>query len=94
MLVPGDISDPAHCRAIIQRAVDEFGKLDILVNNAAFQMTHDTLEEISDEEWIKTFTHQHARPVLPDQGGAGSHEARLGDREHELGQLRQGRRPS
>jgi NAD(P)-dependent dehydrogenase (short-subunit alcohol dehydrogenase family) len=55
VLMPGDISDPAHCRAIIQRAVDEFGRLDILVNNAAFQMTHQSLEEISDEEWVKTF---------------------------------------
>ncbi len=55
VLVPGDISDAAHCRAIIQRAVDEFGRLDILVNNAAFQMTRTSLEETPDEEWIKTF---------------------------------------
>src|SRR5438270_3949070 len=37
--VPGDIQDEAHCRAIINRAVNEFGKVDVLVNNAAFQMT-------------------------------------------------------
>ena len=55
VLVPGDIADPAHCRAIIQRAVDEFGRLDILVNNAAFQMTRDSLEDTPDEEWVKTF---------------------------------------
>jgi hypothetical protein len=55
ILVPGDISDPHHCRAIIQRAVDEFGRIDILVNNAAFQMTRDSLEDTPDEEWIKTF---------------------------------------
>src|SRR3712207_5069640 len=55
VLVPGDISDPAHCRAIVQRAMDEFGRLDILVNNAAFQMTRTSLEETPDEEWIKTF---------------------------------------
>ena len=55
VLVPGDVSDPAHCRAIIQRAVGEFGKLDILVNNAAFQITRDSLEETPDEEWVKTF---------------------------------------
>jgi NAD(P)-dependent dehydrogenase (short-subunit alcohol dehydrogenase family) len=55
VLVPGDISDPAHCRAIIQKAVDEFGRLDILVNNAAFQMTRESLEETPDEEWVKTF---------------------------------------
>ncbi|MBN8872310.1 MAG: SDR family oxidoreductase [Rhodospirillales bacterium] len=54
-LVPGDIADPAQCRAIVQKAVDAFGRLDVLVNNAAFQMSHDSLEEISDEEWDRTF---------------------------------------
>lgn len=55
VLVPGDLSDPAHCRAVVARAVEEFGGIDVLVNNAAYQMTHDTLEEISDEEWDYTF---------------------------------------
>jgi NAD(P)-dependent dehydrogenase (short-subunit alcohol dehydrogenase family) len=55
VLVPGDIADPAHCREIVKRAVDELGRVDILVNNAAFQMTHETLEEITDEEWVHTF---------------------------------------
>lgn len=55
VLVPGDLSDPAHCRAVIERAVAEFGGLDVLVVNAAYQMTHETLEEISDEEWEHTF---------------------------------------
>jgi NAD(P)-dependent dehydrogenase (short-subunit alcohol dehydrogenase family) len=51
VLVPGDISDPAHCRAIIAKAVEEFGRVDVLVNNAAFQMSHQTVVEIPDEEW-------------------------------------------
>jgi NAD(P)-dependent dehydrogenase (short-subunit alcohol dehydrogenase family) len=55
VLVPGDIADPAHCRAIIDRAVQEFGRIDVLVNNAAFQMTHESIDEISDEEWDRTF---------------------------------------
>jgi NAD(P)-dependent dehydrogenase (short-subunit alcohol dehydrogenase family) len=55
VLVPGDISDAAHCRDIVQRAIDSFGRIDVLVNNAAFQMTHDSLEEIPDEEWEYTF---------------------------------------
>jgi NAD(P)-dependent dehydrogenase (short-subunit alcohol dehydrogenase family) len=55
VLVPGDISDPAHCRQIVARAVESLGRLDILVNNAAFQMTRESLEEISDEEWRRTF---------------------------------------
>ncbi len=53
--VAGDIADPAHCRAIIARAVEEFGRVDILVNNAAFQRTHTSLEEIPDDEWDRTF---------------------------------------
>jgi len=40
---------------IIDRTVQEFGRLDILVSNAAYQMSHETLEEISDEEWEYTF---------------------------------------
>jgi NAD(P)-dependent dehydrogenase (short-subunit alcohol dehydrogenase family) len=53
--VAGDIADVAHCRALVQRAVDEFGRLDILVNNAAYQMNHETVEEITEEEWDRTF---------------------------------------
>jgi hypothetical protein len=55
VLVPGDIADPAHCRAIIDRAVQEFGRIDVLVNNAAFQMTRTSLDEIPDDEWDRTF---------------------------------------
>jgi len=55
VLVKGDIADPQHCRDIIQTAVDELGGIDILVSNAAYQMTHETLEEISDDEWNYTF---------------------------------------
>jgi NAD(P)-dependent dehydrogenase (short-subunit alcohol dehydrogenase family) len=55
VLVPGDLSDPAHCRSVIDRAVQEFGGIDILVNNAAYQMMHESLDEISDEEWDYTF---------------------------------------
>jgi NAD(P)-dependent dehydrogenase (short-subunit alcohol dehydrogenase family) len=54
VLAAGDISDRAHCKTIIPKAVEAFGKVDILVNNAAYQMSHDTLEEVSDEEWDYT----------------------------------------
>ena len=54
VLAPGDLADPAYCREIIATAVGEFGRVDVLVNNAAFQMSHDTLEEIADEEWDHT----------------------------------------
>jgi NAD(P)-dependent dehydrogenase (short-subunit alcohol dehydrogenase family) len=55
VLVRGDISDARHCRDIVASAVEEFGRVDILVNNAAYQMTHESLEEIPDEEWDYTF---------------------------------------
>jgi NAD(P)-dependent dehydrogenase (short-subunit alcohol dehydrogenase family) len=55
LLVPGDVSRPQHCRDIIARAVSEFGKVDILVANAAYQMTRTSLEDIPDEEWDYTF---------------------------------------
>lgn len=53
--VPGDIGRAAHCRHIVEKAVETFGRLDILVNNAAYQMTFDDPEDITDEEWEKTF---------------------------------------
>ncbi len=55
VLVRGDISEPEQCRKVIAEAVAAFGRIDILVNNAAYQMTHETLEEIPDEEWDHTF---------------------------------------
>ena len=55
VLVRGDVSEPQHCRDIIARAVDAFGRVDILVNNAAYQMNRQSLEEIPDEEWDRTF---------------------------------------
>jgi len=54
VLVPGDLTDAAHCRTVIDHAVQEFGRVDILVSNAAFQATHQDLTEISDEEWDYT----------------------------------------
>ena len=55
ILVPGDIADPAHCRDLVRQTVEAFGRIDVLVNNAAFQMTHESLEEIPDDEWEHTF---------------------------------------
>ncbi|MCC9135767.1 SDR family oxidoreductase [Pontibacter silvestris] len=55
VLVSGDIREEEHCKQIINRAVEEFGRLDILVNNAAFQMVRQSLQEVSTEEWDRTF---------------------------------------
>jgi hypothetical protein len=54
VLVAGDVSRAQHCRDIIDRAVSEWGRVDVLVNNAAFQMTHQSLDEIPDDEWDYT----------------------------------------
>lgn len=55
LLLPGDLAQKQHCRDIVSKTVEQFGRIDILVNNAAFQATHETLEEIDDDEWLKTF---------------------------------------
>lgn len=54
VLAPGDVADPAHCRHLIDLAVEHFTRLDILVSNAAYQMTRESLAEIPDEEWDHT----------------------------------------
>ena len=55
LLIPGDVSDSNFCRQAVQQTVEEFGKLDILVNNAAFQQRQEGLDEITEEQWDITF---------------------------------------
>lgn len=55
ILMPGDIRAVDHCEAIVARARDELGGVDILVNNAAFQKSYESLDEITDEDWDRTF---------------------------------------
>ena len=55
LLAPGDLSQRAPCRALVEQAVAEFGRIDVLVNNAAFQHTRSSIDEISDDEWEHTF---------------------------------------
>jgi NAD(P)-dependent dehydrogenase (short-subunit alcohol dehydrogenase family) len=55
VLVAGDIAQESHCQQVIEKAVAEFGKLDILVNNAAFQRTHEKLWDFTAEEIDTTF---------------------------------------
>src|SRR5438045_9610217 len=53
--VAGDIQDPQHCGAVVDRAVEKLGGIDILVNNAAHQASFKEIEDISDDEWELTF---------------------------------------
>jgi NAD(P)-dependent dehydrogenase (short-subunit alcohol dehydrogenase family) len=50
-----DLTDPKVCKEVVERTVEEFGKLDILVNNAAFQQHQKSLEDVSDDQWDHTF---------------------------------------
>lgn len=55
VLVPGDIQEEEHCKQIVNRALQELGQIDILVNNAAYQMSHQSLQELTAEELDRTF---------------------------------------
>jgi NAD(P)-dependent dehydrogenase (short-subunit alcohol dehydrogenase family) len=55
VLAPGDIREEAHCQALVATTLEHFGRIDVLVNNAAFQMSHKSLEEISAGEFDRTF---------------------------------------
>ncbi|HEY6741929.1 MAG TPA: glucose 1-dehydrogenase [Lapillicoccus sp.] len=78
VLVPGDIATAQQCRDIVDQAVAEFGQIDVLVSNAAYQMSHESLDEISDEEWEHTFaTNVSAffylvKAALPHMSSGGS----------------------
>jgi NAD(P)-dependent dehydrogenase (short-subunit alcohol dehydrogenase family) len=78
VLVAGNVGDAVVCRTVVDRAVEEFGQIDILVNNAAYQMTHETLEEVTDDEWQHTFDvnitamFRLVKAVLPHLGPGAS----------------------
>jgi NAD(P)-dependent dehydrogenase (short-subunit alcohol dehydrogenase family) len=55
LLLPGDIADERHCASLVDRVFGEFGRLDILVNNAAFQRSHEQIEAFTTEEFDRTF---------------------------------------
>lgn len=67
VLVPGDLANPAHCRSVIDRAVGEFGRVDVLVSNAPQQRTLDKLEDIPDDEWDRTVAVNLERVLAPDE---------------------------
>ena len=55
LLLPGDVTRAAFCREAVERTVDELGRLDVLVNNAAFQNHVGDIEELDEEQWETTF---------------------------------------
>jgi NAD(P)-dependent dehydrogenase (short-subunit alcohol dehydrogenase family) len=78
LVLRGDVSDPEFCREAVEETVAAFGRLDILVNNAAFQQHASSLDEITDEHFDLTFKtniygyFQMARAALPHLRGGSS----------------------
>jgi len=52
--VAGDLQDEDHCRKIVEQTRDELGRIDVLVNNAAYQQRYEAVEEVSTAEWERT----------------------------------------
>jgi NAD(P)-dependent dehydrogenase (short-subunit alcohol dehydrogenase family) len=78
LVIPRDIKSEGHCKSLIDETVREFGRLDVLVNNAAFQRTHESIDEISTDEWLETFqTNIHAmfflcKAAVPHMAGGSA----------------------
>ena len=78
MLVPGDVRDPAFCNRAVKRVAKQFGRLDVLVNNAGFQLHAERLEDISDAHLQQTLQTniagylQMARAALPHMAEGAS----------------------
>jgi len=61
ILMKGDLRDKSFCKEVVDRAIEEWGRIDVLINNAAYQMSFESFADISSEEWVKTFdTNVHA----------------------------------
>lgn len=56
IMIPGDLSKEAHCRRVVKQSVKHFGRIDILVNNAALHYEKQKLEEISPKQLLTTFS--------------------------------------
>ena len=64
-LLPGDLADRELCLQLVEKTVAEFGRIDVLVNNAAFQMSRASLDEIPDEEWARCHYRSAEIPNIP-----------------------------
>src|SRR6202790_3480538 len=78
VLLPGDIGEHAVSEAVARKAIDAFGIIDLLVNNAAFQRTYDKFQDISDDEFEETYRvnvfamFRLCKAILPQMKEGGS----------------------
>jgi NAD(P)-dependent dehydrogenase (short-subunit alcohol dehydrogenase family) len=56
MIIPGDLSNERHCKAVVKQVVDQYGRVDVLVNNAALHYERERLEDISTDQLKETFS--------------------------------------
>ncbi len=83
--VPGDVRDETHCQSLVQKAVDEFGRIDVLINNAAYQMVQPGgIADITTEQFDPRPEDQPLRDVLALQGGDTTHANRREHHQHHL----------
>lgn len=55
LLIPGDVSDESHCKKIVRTVMSNWGRIDILINNAAIQSPQKQLSKITTRQFIRTF---------------------------------------
>lgn len=55
LLIPGDVRDPDFCQNAVEQTIKRFGKLDILVNNAGYQKNQEKVDDVTEEQWDRTF---------------------------------------
>lgn len=82
LLLPGDVSVPEFCAQAVEQCVEEFGKLSILVNNAAVQQHRETVEELTAAAWRRTFDVNINGYFYMVQGGPASPGRGRGDSQH------------
>jgi NAD(P)-dependent dehydrogenase (short-subunit alcohol dehydrogenase family) len=76
--LPGDIQDPEVCRGLVERTVADLGRIDVLVNNAAWQASGSRIEEMTVDEWRRIFTtnveamFHLSKAAIPHMGEGGT----------------------
>lgn len=73
----GDVADEQFCTEVVEQTMAKFNRLDVVINNAGEQHPQKRLEDITEEQWQRTFSHQYFWYVSIDQGFSAPYENRL-----------------